>query len=63
PCYSDFQEALISASIRLTLEGRFKEALTLCAPHKWPLLVARVVFRIAVPKTLKSMMKRKRRIS
>ncbi|BCK75126.1 glycosyl transferase [Acetobacter aceti NRIC 0242] len=63
PCYSDFQEALISASIRLTVEGKFKEAFTLCAPHKWPLLVARVVFRIAVPETLKSMMKRKRRIS
>lgn len=58
--YVTFQEAILSASIRLVIEGRLLDALALSESALWPKLLARVLFRMAVPESLKRRLKRQK---
>lgn len=57
PDYAKFRESIISASVRMLLSGRWKDALTLATPRRWPTLFARVFFRVAIPGTIKQWIK------
>lgn len=56
--YPAFQEAAMSASIRLLLSGKIHNALALLPPSRWPTLLGRAVFRTCLPDSLKARIKR-----
>nr|WP_242012168.1 glycosyltransferase [Acetobacter oeni] len=55
--YAKLKEDILAAAIRLTLGGRWKDALKLLPPERWPVLFARAVFRVAFPSSVKSIIK------
>lgn len=55
--YGAFQEALMSAAIRMAFAGRFKDSFRLAGWRKAPTLLARIAFRIALPPSLKDRIK------
>lgn len=57
PGYQAWRESLMAAAIRLFLTGHVAEALRIIPWQAWPVLAARVLFRVAFPPALKTRIK------
>ncbi|GAJ28348.1 glycosyltransferase family 2 protein [Acidomonas methanolica] len=55
--YDVFREGILSASIRLLMAKRYRDAFALTAPERWPVLIARTMFRVALPESVKTRIK------
>ncbi|NPD68421.1 glycosyltransferase [Lichenicola cladoniae] len=56
--YDTYEEGILSAGIRMAIEGRIKDAFRLVPRRQWPRLVGRIVFRIAVSDAVKNRIKK-----
>lgn len=56
--YGVYQEGILSAGIRMAIEGRIKDAFRLVPRHQWPRLVGRIIFRTSVSGAVKNRIKK-----
>jgi GT2 family glycosyltransferase len=59
--YGVYQEGILSAGIRLAVEGRIKDSLRIVPPRQWPQLIGRAAFRTLLSQSLRDRVKRFRR--
>ena len=55
--YGIYEEGILSAGIRMAIEGRWRDALRLVPKRRWVKLIARIIFRVAVSPALKNRVK------
>ncbi|MCH4090611.1 glycosyltransferase family 2 protein [Acetobacter sp.] len=57
PGYAAFQEAIMSAALRMVAAGRIKTALYLLPSSQWIILLGRIIFRVCFPPAIKDKIK------
>ena len=55
--YGIYEEGILSAGIRMAIEGRWRDALRLVPRRRWVKLIARIIFRVSVSPALKNRVK------
>ena len=60
--YDVYEEGILSAGIRMAIEGRMRDALRLVPNCQWAKLIARIIFRISVSPAMKNRIKNALRV-
>ncbi|MGI4746746.1 MAG: glycosyltransferase [Janthinobacterium lividum] len=55
--YDSYEKGILSAGIRIAIDGRISDALRLVPRRQWPKLIGRIIFRVLGSKKLKNGMK------
>jgi len=55
--YDSYEQGILSAGIRMAIDGRLSDALRLVPRRQWPKLIGRIMFRIVVSQKVKDRMK------